>query len=149
MQWPFELLSFVARSSNRLMTLWALADTLARRADILAQTDVPRATLSRILADIRDRDIVESGSWFEGVISTAVLDVVVASDSELVEPLRELLATGQAELFIYDADIETQFIIADGEVLSRKRRRRHRPGDRRDRRVGDPELGPGPVRPVP
>lgn len=218
MEGAYELLSFIARSSNRLTTLRALADASAPRAEIQAQTDVPRATLSRILADFRDRDIVErtgpdydltplgerlvveldrllatldrlralqtladglpladlgvdlfavddltvtlpthidpmapvgraaevveaadsvrgfcysllhapilamtrdiveSGSRFEGVISAAVLDVV-ASDPELVEPLRELLATGQAEVFIYDAGIETQFIIADGAVL--------------------------------
>lgn len=56
---PFELLAFLARSENRLATLRALSKEPRRRAAIQDATGIPRATLSRILADCRDRDLVE------------------------------------------------------------------------------------------
>lgn len=214
----FELLSFVLRSENRLAALRALSTDPTSRADLQAASGIPRATLSRILADCIDRalvertgreyaltplgvrlveelsgvfeaterlqalqtlsgwlpveeldvdlfalddlgvtlpsrldpvapigraaeavgdadlvrgfcysllhapilamtrDMVESGSRFEGVVSAAILDAVTA-DPELVAPVRALLETGQATVLVYDASIETQFIIADGRVL--------------------------------
>ena len=54
-----ELVSFVARAENRLAALRGLADGPRRRAAVQADTGIPRATLSRILADCRDRDLVE------------------------------------------------------------------------------------------
>lgn len=54
-----ELLGFVARSENRLAALQALSPEPASRATLQAETDIPRATLSRILADCRDRDLVD------------------------------------------------------------------------------------------
>lgn len=55
----FELLAFLARSENRLATLRALSREPRRRSAIQDATGIPRATLSRILADCRDRDLVE------------------------------------------------------------------------------------------
>lgn len=55
----FELLAFLARSENRLATLRALSSEPRRRSAIQDATGIPRATLSRILADCRDRDLVE------------------------------------------------------------------------------------------
>lgn len=54
-----ELVSFVARAENRLAALRGLADAPRRRAALQADTGIPRATLSRILADCRDRDLLE------------------------------------------------------------------------------------------
>lgn len=213
-----ELVGFLTRSSNRLAVLEALSTAPTTRPELQEQTGVPRATLSRILADLRDRDIVErsghdyaltplgarvadeladlftaverhralqtladwlpldrldvdlfdvedrsvtlpsrldpmapigraativgeadhvrgfcysilhapilamtedlvdTGGRFEGVVSAAVLDVV-ASDPELVAPVRALVETGRADLAVLDRPIESQFIITDDLVL--------------------------------
>lgn len=55
----FELLAFLGRSENRLATLRALSSEPGRRSAIQDATGIPRATLSRILADCRDRELVE------------------------------------------------------------------------------------------
>lgn len=59
MEPAFELVAFVARSENRLAALRALAAGPRRRSAVQGATGVPRATLSRILADCRERDLVE------------------------------------------------------------------------------------------
>ena len=214
----FELVAFVARSENRLATLRALSTEPRRRSAIQDETGIPRATLSRILADCTERylvertgreyaltplgerfvdglddlfaavdrqralqtlagglptgelevdlfavddlsvtlpnridpmapvgraaavvesadevqgfcyslihapilamtrDIVDSGARFVGVVSAEVLEVV-ARDAELIGPVEALLETGQAEIYVYEGGIETQFIIADDRVL--------------------------------
>jgi predicted transcriptional regulator len=53
-----DLVSFVARAENRGEVLRALASSSRTRPELLAETGVPRTTLSRILADFRDRDLV-------------------------------------------------------------------------------------------
>jgi predicted transcriptional regulator len=53
----FELVSFVARSESRVDVLLALAAGPRTRPDLQAETGVPRAALSRILADLRERDL--------------------------------------------------------------------------------------------
>lgn len=58
MQSARTLLTFVARAENRVDALLAVADGPKARASIQEETDIPRATLSRILADFRDRDLV-------------------------------------------------------------------------------------------
>lgn len=55
----FELLAFLGRSENRLATLRALSREPGRRSAVQEATGIPRATLSRILADCQDRDLVE------------------------------------------------------------------------------------------
>lgn len=55
----FDLLAFVARSENRLAALRVLSTDPQRRSAVQEATGIPRATLSRILADCRDRDLVE------------------------------------------------------------------------------------------
>jgi predicted transcriptional regulator len=55
----FELVAFVARSENRLATLRALSAAPRRRSAIQDATGIPRATLSRILADCGRRALVE------------------------------------------------------------------------------------------
>lgn len=55
----FELVAFVALSGNRLAALRALSAESQRRLAIQDATGIPRATLSRILADCAERDLVE------------------------------------------------------------------------------------------
>lgn len=214
----FELVSFVARSANRLDTLRALSADPQRRVAVQEATGIARATLSRILADCAERDlverrgpdyaltplgerlvdrldalfddldrlralqtlatwlpaeeldvdlfdlddlavtlpnrvdpiapigraadvvgaaavvrgfcysllhapilamtrdIVETGGRFVGVVSADVLRHV-AGDPELMGPVRDLLATGQAEVYVYEGGIGTQFIVTEDRVL--------------------------------
>lgn len=214
----FELVAFVVRSANRLATLRALSDEPQRRAAVQEATGIPRATLSRILADCADRDlverrgpeyaltplgerlvdrldalfddldrlralqtlatwlpggeldvdlfeldglwvtlpnridpiapigraadvvedaavvrgfcysllhapilamtrdIVETGGRFVGVVSAEVLRHV-AGDPDLMGPVRELVATGRAEIYVYAGPIDTQFIVTEDRVL--------------------------------
>lgn len=53
-----DLVSFLARSENRVTVLLSVAREPASRQELQATTGVPRSTLSRILADFRDRDLV-------------------------------------------------------------------------------------------
>ena len=53
-----ELVSFVARAESRIAALRALDDDPMTRPDLQEATGIPRATLTRILADFRDRDLV-------------------------------------------------------------------------------------------
>lgn len=53
-----DLVSFLARSENRVTVLLAVARNPASRRALQAETGVPRATLSRILADFRERELV-------------------------------------------------------------------------------------------
>jgi predicted transcriptional regulator len=59
----FELLAFVARSENRVEALQALEAAPASRAELQAATGIPRATLSRILADFQARDLAERDGY--------------------------------------------------------------------------------------
>lgn len=53
----FDLLAFLTRSENRATVLMALAAEPATRRTLQAETGIPRATLSRILADFGERDL--------------------------------------------------------------------------------------------
>lgn len=77
-----ELVAFVTRAENRVETLLALAAGPQTRAAVQAETGIPRATLSRILADFRDRELV----------------VRLGHDYQLT-PLGSLLATELESLF--------------------------------------------------
>lgn len=59
MDGALDLVAFVTRSENRVRALRGLADGPATRPELQADTGVARPTLSRILADFRDRDLVE------------------------------------------------------------------------------------------
>jgi predicted transcriptional regulator len=62
----FDLVSFVTRSKNRVAALGSLATEPATRPEIQARTGVPRATLSRILADFERRGLARrEGHRFE------------------------------------------------------------------------------------
>lgn len=57
MDGAFELVSFLTRSENRVSVLQALERTPATRIGLQEETGIPRATLSRILADFRERSL--------------------------------------------------------------------------------------------
>lgn len=59
MNGAFELLSFLTRAENRVTVLHALEQAPATRVGLQDETGIPRATLSRILADFRDRSLVK------------------------------------------------------------------------------------------
>lgn len=214
----FELVSFLTRAENRVTVLRTLERTPNTRVGLQDETGIPRATLSRILADFRDRSLVtrdghryeltplggylatelsslfssvesqialqtvaewlpldqlglavadlqevevtlptpidpmapvkaaaaaiddvghvqafcysvlhapilaecrnvtERGHRFQGVVAEGVLDVV-SSDPELAERLTDLLSHGQAELYVFDGEIQPQLVIADQLVM--------------------------------
>lgn len=215
---PFDLVAFLARSENRHAALEALAEQSYSRPELQAAVDVPRATLSRILADFWRRDlvvrengryeitplgteiaiglealfesiestralqtvaawlpldeldvaitevadvevtlptavdpmapvkraaeliddvtrvrgfcysvvhapilaecrnVVERGHRFEGVIAAGVFEVV-AGDPVIAPRIRQLLAEGRTDLFVYEGNIEPQLIIADRTTM--------------------------------
>lgn len=53
-----ELVAFVTRAENRRTVLGALSTAPSTRHDLQERTGIPRTTLSRILADFRDRDLL-------------------------------------------------------------------------------------------
>lgn len=53
-----DLVTFVARAPNRVEVLVTIAGAAGTRSELQEATGIPRATLSRILADFRDRDLV-------------------------------------------------------------------------------------------
>jgi predicted transcriptional regulator len=55
---PIDLVSFVTRAENRIDVLLTLAAGPQTRPDLQNDTGIPRATLSRILADFRERELV-------------------------------------------------------------------------------------------
>jgi predicted transcriptional regulator len=54
----FDLVSYLTRSENRTVVLLELVDGAGSRADLQESTGIPRATLSRILAGFRDRELL-------------------------------------------------------------------------------------------
>lgn len=56
---PLELVTFVTRAESRVDALLALAAAPATRHDLQEATGIPRATLSRIIADFRERGLAE------------------------------------------------------------------------------------------
>lgn len=63
MQSAFELLAFVVRSENRVGTLQALETAPTSRAGLQEATGIPRATLSRILADFQARELADRNGY--------------------------------------------------------------------------------------
>ena len=88
-----ELLGFVTRSPNRIATLEALADRPQSRPELQERTGIPRATLSRILADCAERGLVRKVA--NDYHSTALGDFIraeLASMAEGIGTLQELQA---------------------------------------------------------
>ena len=111
----YDLLSFVARSENRLAALRALDGGPATRSDLQDDTGIPRATLSRILADCRDRRLLERRGR-EYALTPLGAGLVDALESVLddLERLRAL-STLAGWLALDDLEVDL-FAVEDLEV---------------------------------
>lgn len=86
-----ELVSFLARSPNRVEALLGLEAGSATRSDLQTDTGIPRATLSRILADFRERNLaVRNGHEFSITPLGELLAAELRSLSDSIEAVREL-----------------------------------------------------------
>ena len=84
-------MSFLARSPNRVEALLGLEAAPTTRSALQAETGIPRATLSRILADFRERDLAaRDGHEFSITPLGALLAAELRSLSESIEVVREL-----------------------------------------------------------
>lgn len=82
MEPAIDLVRFTARSENRIEVLSTLAGAPSTRPELQEETGIPRATVSRILADFRDRDLVSrEGHRYR---TTPLGDVVAAGFASLV-----------------------------------------------------------------
>lgn len=80
---PFDKVSFLAASRNRVDILEAVSAKPLTRADIQRATDTTRATLGRILADLLDRDLIcREGTYYE---ATPLGSFLVRAFNSLVE----------------------------------------------------------------
>lgn len=111
-----ELVSFVTRAENRVEVLGALADGPATRRELQDMTGIPRATLSRILADFHDRDLVdrEGHDYVTTLLGEALaaelqslFDTVAGMDT--IQTLHEWLDVDE-----YDIPLEQ---LTDAEVI--------------------------------
>lgn len=111
-----ELVSFVTRAENRVTVLLALASGPKTRPALQDDTGIPRATLSRILADFRDRELVRrDGQQYH---STELGDHLADGLESLFESVEamETLQTVRQWLSIADFDIPVQHF-ADADVI--------------------------------
>jgi len=88
-----SLVTFVTRAENRVDVLLALSAAPATRPDLQEATGIPRATLSRILADFRDRDLAERDGHEYGLTPLGSL---------LAEEVGSLLGSVEAMLRLAD-----------------------------------------------
>ena len=58
-----DLVTFVTRAENRVEALLLLSTAPATRPELQEATDIPRATLSRILADFDDRELLDRDGY--------------------------------------------------------------------------------------
>lgn len=109
MQRAFDLLSFVIRSENRVAALQALDTGTATRAELQDRTGIPRATLSRILADFQDRGLADRqgyefsittlGQLLVREVQTLFRSIEVAFE---LEPLARWLPLSELEIEVGD-----------------------------------------------
>jgi predicted transcriptional regulator len=115
----FDLVSFVTRAENRVDVLLTLASGPQTRPELEDETGIPRATLSRILADSRDRDLVSRDGHRYRVTP---LGVLVASELETlfesVETMRAL-QTLSGWLPLEELDVEFERLAAAEVTLPR------------------------------
>jgi predicted transcriptional regulator len=111
-----ELVAFVARAENRLDALLALAEAPATRPELQAETGIPRATLSRILADFRDKDLaIRHGQRYVLTPLGELLSAEIASLLDSVEAMQRLDDVRQW-LSIEDFDFPVERL-ADADVI--------------------------------
>lgn len=101
-----SLLSFVARAENRITVLLALGDGPQTRAALQDETGIPRATLSRILADFRDRDLVtREGHEYRPTQLGRILASELASAQHAIDTARAV-QTLSSHLPLDDLDLD-------------------------------------------
>lgn len=102
-----DLVAFVTRAENRVEVLLTLASGPATRSDLQAETGIPRATLSRILADCRDRDLVSrNGHRYE---TTPLGDVVAAELRSVFASVSSAMALQTLTALLPMADLAVDF----------------------------------------
>jgi predicted transcriptional regulator len=93
---PIDLVSFVTRAENRVDVLLTLASGSQTRPALQETTGIPRATLSRILADFRDRELVSRDAY---QFRTTPLGDLIATELEslygAIETTRALQTLGK------------------------------------------------------
>jgi predicted transcriptional regulator len=88
---PFDLVSFVTRAESRVDVLLTLASGPRTRPELQDETGVPRATLSRVLADFRERDLASrNGHRYRPTPLGEVLAADLEALFESVETTRAL-----------------------------------------------------------
>ncbi len=108
---PTELVSFILLSENRLDVLQSLVSEPATRPALQAKTDIPRATLSRILADFTRRDLaVRDGHRYLATPLGVYLARELRSLFESVDSMARLQTLGQW-LRLPDSDIELEDLV--------------------------------------
>lgn len=110
-----DLVRFTARSENRIEVLSTLAGAPWTRPELQEETGIPRATVSRILADFRDRDlVVREGHRYR---TTPLGDVLAAGYASLVASVESArpLQTLSAWLPLDELGVEFD-ALADAEV---------------------------------
>lgn len=116
MESPAELVSFVTRAENRVAVLRCLAEGPQRRRALQDATGIPRATLSRILADFRDRQLaVREGHDYA---TTPLGDVLAGELESAFDAVGGMAAIQTLQQWLdveeYDVPIEH---LADAEVI--------------------------------
>lgn len=111
-----ELVTFVSRAENRITTLRTLADSPQTRQELEDATEIPRATLSRILADCRDRELVTKTNYEYAV--TQLGEVLITELESVFESVAamETLQTVRQWLAIDAYDIPTDGF-SDADVI--------------------------------
>jgi len=113
---PHELVTFVTRAESRIVTARTLADGPLTRHELQETTGIPRATLSRILADFRDRELVVRSGHEYGLTSLGeVLVDELESTFEAVAAM-ETLQTVRQWLAVDEYDIPVERL-ADADVV--------------------------------
>lgn len=93
---PLALVTFVTRAQNRVDALLALAASPTTRPELQEDTGIPRTTLSRILADFQDRDLVErDGHEYALTPLGSLLTSELGSLVETVGAMEELQTLGR------------------------------------------------------
>lgn len=113
---PIELVTFVTRAENRIAVLRTLSEGPHTRHEVEVTTGIPRATLSRILADCRDRDlVVRTDHEYE---LTQLGSVLMAELESLLETVTAMatLQTVRNWLAIDDYDIPVERL-SDADVI--------------------------------
>lgn len=105
---PTELVSFILHSENRLDVLEALASEPGTRPELQSKTDIPRSTLSRILADFtREELAIKDGHRYLATPLGVYLARELRSLFDSVDSMARLQTLGQW-LRLPDSGIELE-----------------------------------------